>query len=94
MRRGAADRAPSLDACVSWHELASRFLFSNARAYVGTLFSVSDIEAEAIVIKLLDKYSRLPFWNVFRQRAVLNSDERSRLRQDSSVRRECGRPTS
>ena len=54
----AAEGSPIIinNACVSWHELAGRFLFSNARAYVGTLFSVSDIEAEAIVVNLLDKY--------------------------------------
>ncbi|GJD94664.1 hypothetical protein OCOJLMKI_1867 [Methylobacterium iners] len=54
----AAEGSPIIinNACVSWHELAERFLFSNARAYVGTLFSVSDIEAEEIVVRLLDKY--------------------------------------
>jgi hypothetical protein len=58
----AAEGSPIVinNACVSWHELASRFLFSNARAYVGTLFSVSDIEAEAIVVRLLDKYFGKP----------------------------------
>src|SRR5215211_7255574 len=54
----AAEGSPIIinNACVSWHELAGRFLFSNARAYIGTLFSVSDIEAEAIVVSLLDKH--------------------------------------
>ena len=36
------------NACVSWHELAGRFMFTNARAYIGTLYPVSDIEAEAV----------------------------------------------
>ena len=44
------------NACVSWHELAARFTFSDARAYVGTLVPVADLEAEAIVVLLLDKY--------------------------------------
>lgn len=58
----AAEGSPIIinNACVSWHELAGRFLFSNARAYVGTLFSVSDLEAEAIVVRLLNKYFGRP----------------------------------
>ena len=54
----AAEGSPIIinNACVSWHELASRFVFSGARAYVGTLFSVSDIEAEAVIVRILDKY--------------------------------------
>lgn len=44
------------NACVSWHELASRFTFANARAYIGTLYEVSDMEAEEIVVRLLDKF--------------------------------------
>lgn len=58
----AAEGSPIIinNACVSWHELAGRFLFSNARAYIGTLFSVSDMEAEAVVVRLLDKYFGKP----------------------------------
>lgn len=44
------------NACVSWHELAGRFMFTGARAYVGTLYSVSDIEAEAVAVALLGKH--------------------------------------
>lgn len=44
------------NACVSWHELASRFLFTDARAYIGTLYPVSDIEAEAVAVALLGKH--------------------------------------
>lgn len=44
------------NACVSWHELAGRFMFSNARAYIGTLYPVSDIEAEAVAVALLGKH--------------------------------------
>jgi len=43
------------NACVSWHELSERFTFAGARAYVGTLYPVSDLEAESVVVKLLDK---------------------------------------
>lgn len=48
------------NACVSWHELAARFTFSNARAYIGTLYEVSDMEADEIVTKLLDKFYGKP----------------------------------
>lgn len=53
----AAEGSPIIinNACVSWHELASRLTFTNARAYIGTLFPVSDLEAEAIVVRLLDQ---------------------------------------
>lgn len=44
------------NACVSWHELAGRFMFTDARAYIGTLYSVSDIEAEAVAVALLGKH--------------------------------------
>lgn len=58
----AADGTPIVinNACVSWHELASRFMFSGARAYVGTLFSVSGIEAEEVIGRTLDKYFGKP----------------------------------
>lgn len=48
------------NACVSWHELAKRFMFTNARAYIGTLMPVADLEAEAIVVRLLDKHFGKP----------------------------------
>ncbi|MGR3630481.1 MAG: hypothetical protein ACU0BP_14545 [Sulfitobacter sp.] len=44
------------NACVSWHELAARFTFGNARAYVGTLFPVLPFEAESVVSAILDKH--------------------------------------
>lgn len=44
------------NACVSWHELAGRFTFGNARAYVGTLYPVLPFEAESIAVQLLDKH--------------------------------------
>lgn len=48
------------NACVSWHELAKRFMFTNARAYIGTVMPVADLEAEAIVVRLLDKHFGKP----------------------------------
>lgn len=53
------------NACVSWHELAGRFMFANVRAYAGTLFSVADIEAEAIVVRVLDKFFGKPLAHAF-----------------------------
>lgn len=44
------------NACVSWHQLAARFTFGNARAYIGTLYPVLPFEAESVVTQLLDKY--------------------------------------
>ncbi|VWB42972.1 hypothetical protein BLA15816_01950 [Burkholderia lata] len=43
------------NACVSWHQLSERFICGGARAYVGTLYPVSDLEAESIVVNLLGK---------------------------------------
>lgn len=44
------------NACVSWHELAARFTFANARAYIGTLFPVLPFEAENVANLILDKH--------------------------------------
>lgn len=44
------------NACASWHRLAKDFTFCNARAYIGTLFSVSDAEAEEVATRLLDRH--------------------------------------
>jgi hypothetical protein len=44
------------NACVSWHELAGRFIFANARGDIGTLYPVNDIEAEAVAVALLGKH--------------------------------------
>lgn len=48
------------NACVSWHELASRFMFGGSRAYIGTLIEVSDSEAQAVAMGVLDKYFGRP----------------------------------
>ncbi len=44
------------NACASWHRLARTFTFGNARAYIGTLFGVSDVEAQDVVGRLLDRH--------------------------------------
>jgi hypothetical protein len=48
------------NACVSWHRLAKNFTFGNARAYIGTLFPISSIEAQEVVIKLVRKHFAKP----------------------------------
>jgi hypothetical protein len=44
------------NACTSWRQLASRFIFSGARAYVGTLVPVIPAEASDIAVRLLGKH--------------------------------------
>ncbi len=44
------------NACVSWHELAGRFTFGGARAYIGTLIEVTEVEAQEVVTRLLGKH--------------------------------------
>lgn len=48
------------NACASWHELAIRLMFENARAYIGTLFPVVTSEAHAVAISFLDTYYGKP----------------------------------
>ena len=68
------------NACVSWHQLASRFTFADARAYVGTLYPISDLEAEAVVVRLLDeefgKFLPHALWNA--QRAAYGKTDNRR----------------
>lgn len=44
------------NACGSWHRLAGDFMFSGARGYLGTLFSVMDGEVEQIIDRLFGRY--------------------------------------
>lgn len=44
------------NACASWRELAERFTFANARAYIGTLFPIATSEAHDVVIGALGRY--------------------------------------
>lgn len=36
------------NACASWHQLSGRFMFAGARAYIGTLFPVTGVEAAQV----------------------------------------------
>ena len=59
MPRALADHGSPIiinNACASWHELAGRFTFANARAYIGTLYPVTDAEAESVIVGVLDKH--------------------------------------
>jgi hypothetical protein len=66
------------NACLSWHRLAGDLTFAGARAYIGTLFPVTSSEAEAVVIKVLDKHWNKPLavalWSA--QREVYESNLR------------------
>jgi hypothetical protein len=44
------------NACTSLHRLAATFMFAGARAYVGTLITVLDAEAQEVVQRLFGKY--------------------------------------
>lgn len=46
------------NACVSWHELASRFMFADARAYIGTLIPVLTTEAHEVIVKTIVDYAQ------------------------------------
>lgn len=48
------------NACASWHELANRFAFADCRLYVGTLFSVSDAEAQEVIARVVGKHRGKP----------------------------------
>jgi hypothetical protein len=66
------------NACLSWHRLAGDMTFAGARAYVGTLFEVLPFEAEAVVLKILDKHwgKPLPVAVWAAQRDVYQGDTR------------------
>jgi hypothetical protein len=63
MPRSLADKETPIivnNACVSWHELAGRFMFANARVYVGTLVEVNSMVAQEIVPLLVGKHYGKP----------------------------------
>ncbi len=66
------------NACVSWHELSQRLTYAGARVYIGTLFPISDSEAELIITLLLGKHfgKMLPhaLWSA--QNAIYGTDSR------------------
>jgi len=43
------------NACSSWQNLASRFVFAGCRCYVGTLFPVSTVEANEVMTNIFGK---------------------------------------
>jgi hypothetical protein len=81
------------NACVSWHRLASNFMFGGARGYVGTLFPISTTEAEEVLLRALGKHhgKMLPhaFWSAQREAYGDNSRRPYSLRgftRNASVR--------
>lgn len=42
------------NACVSWHELAKRFMFADCRAYIGTLYPIVPSEADAVMMATIE----------------------------------------
>ena len=54
----APESAPLLinNSCWSWHELSQRTTFAGARGYVGSLFPITDAEAQEVGAALFDRY--------------------------------------
>jgi hypothetical protein len=48
------------NACSSWHELSKRLIFAGARAYIGTMFPITGIEAKEIGIRLFASHLEEP----------------------------------
>lgn len=48
------------NACASWHQLAGRFMFAGARAYVGTLFPVTGAEAAQVAEYFVEHDEDMP----------------------------------
>ena len=66
------------NACVSWHELAKRFMFADCRAYIGTLYPIVPAEAEAVIMATIEKQfeKQLPHAVWSAQNAVYNDGPR------------------
>lgn len=66
------------NACSSWHQLSKRFTFAGARAYVGALFPVTEIEAQEVGVSIFSKYlgAALPTAVSKSQNAVYGSQGR------------------
>jgi hypothetical protein len=66
------------NACVSWHRLAGNMTYAGARAYIGTLFPVTPIEASEVITKVLDVHWGKPLavalWSA--QRDVYEAGQR------------------
>jgi hypothetical protein len=48
------------NACVSWHQLASRFMYAGASTYIGTLVEVLPWEAEEVIVRAITKHYDKP----------------------------------
>ncbi|CDZ30510.1 Hypothetical protein, partial CDS, partial [Neorhizobium galegae bv. officinalis] len=48
------------NACVSWHQLASRFMYAGASTYIGTLAEVLPWEAEEVIVRAITKHYDKP----------------------------------
>jgi hypothetical protein len=48
------------NACVSWHELAGRFMYAGASTYIGTLVEVLPWEAEEVIVRSITKHYDKP----------------------------------
>ncbi len=48
------------NACVSWHELASRFMYAGAATYIGTLVEVLPWEAEEVIVRAITRHYDKP----------------------------------
>ncbi len=48
------------NACSSWHELSKRLIFAGARAYIGTMFPITGIEAKEIGRRLFASHLEEP----------------------------------
>ncbi|WP_162932287.1 hypothetical protein [Solimonas sp. K1W22B-7] len=44
-----------VNACSSWHQMSGLFVYAGARAYIGTMFPVTDPEAQEVAGHLLDR---------------------------------------
>lgn len=69
----APESAPLIinNSCWSWHELSQRTTFAGARAYVGSLFPITNAEAQEVGLALFGKHigQELPMalWSVQRE---------------------------
>ncbi len=76
----AAENSPIVfcNACASWHQLARWMIFGDARAYLGTLFDVTAVEARVLAEALFTRHRNEPLafalWQA--QREIYNLERR------------------
>lgn len=83
MPRALADHGSPIvfnNACASWHELSSRFMFAGARAYIGTLFPVTETEAAEVAKRMIEDHGGRPLAQALRhaQNSVYGRNDRRR----------------